>query len=109
MVRFLLTITSVAAGGRRSITREVGVGCFRRFGWEGEVVNVEGESASTNTGGEMQQCWAGPGGPGGGFVLGELAEFADEERRRCLVTGQSGGWPPKGVARDLRPILPYCK
>jgi len=26
VVRFLLTITSVAAGGRRSITREVGVG-----------------------------------------------------------------------------------
>jgi len=47
------------------------------------------------------------GGPGGGFVLGELAELAelaDEERRAGLMTGQSGGWPPKGVARDLRPI-----
>lgn len=43
------------------------------------------------------------GGPGGGFVLGGLAELADEERRAGLMTGQSGGWPPKGVARDLRP------
>jgi hypothetical protein len=28
------------------------------------VVNVEGEGASTNTGGEMQQCWAGAGAGG---------------------------------------------
>jgi hypothetical protein len=46
----------------------------------------------------------GLGGPGGAFVLGELAALADEERRAGLMTGQSGGWPPKGVARDLRPI-----